>query len=322
MQNISKKIFGILCSSLLIFFSMANSVTAKALDNGIYTVKCTPYYIHPVTGVVEDSGGAESQGIGQPMTDSATYSTALIEVDSNGNIYATVRLSLMDNIENVSFMVQENGNAPFNDVSYDIMQEDLDNNTTDFRMQIPNENCYLRATFYVVPMGRDVIYYIGFSDFQSGSADFVTSVEFAPPTEEEHIVQEPDEITEPENSIETTMAIAAETTITTTEITTTTTETTASESTVAETTETVTTTVPITEETEIIKENSTIESNVEGIVMFDENGVELKNLSNQPVTENTERKNHVGIAVGVIAGVIVIIGTVSMIFYKRKKDDK
>lgn len=322
MQNISKKFFCILCISLLIFFSVANSVTAKALDNGIYTAKCTPYYIHPVTGVVEDSGGTESQGIGQPMTDSATYSTALIEVDSNGNIYATVRLSLMDNIENVSFMVQENGNAPFNDVSYDIMQEDLDNNTTDFRMQIPNENCYLRATFYVVPMGRDVIYYIGFSDFQSGSADFVTSVEVAPPTEEEHIVQEPDEITEPENSIETTMAIAAETTITTTEITTTTTETTASESTVAETTETITTTVTITEETEIIKENSTIESNVEGIVMFDENGVELKNLSNQPVTENTERKNHVGIAVGVIAGVIVIIGTVSMIFYKRKKDNK
>ena len=189
MQNICKKSLGILCSSLLIFSGVMHSMTAKALDNGIYTAKCTPYYVHPVTGVVEDRGGIESQGIGQPMTDSATYPTALIEVDPNGNTYATVRLSLMDNIENVSFKVQADGNAPFNDVDYDIMQENLDDNTTDFRMQIPSENSYLRATFYVVPMSRDVVYYIGFSDLQPGSADFVTSVEVLSPTEQPQMLR-------------------------------------------------------------------------------------------------------------------------------------
>lgn len=180
MKKLISTVMGLLCSGILV---ISGDFSAKALDNGIYTAKCTSYYVHPVTGVVEDRGGIESEGIGQPMTDSATYPTALIEVDPNGNTYATVRLSLMDNIENVSFKVQADGNAPFNDVDYDIMQENLDDNTTDFRMQVPSENCYLRATFYVAPMRRDVVYYIGFSDLQPGSADFVTSVEVTAPTD-------------------------------------------------------------------------------------------------------------------------------------------
>lgn len=57
--------------------------------------------------------------------------------------------------------------------------------------------------------------------------------------------------------------------------------------------------------------------------MFDESGVEIKNLSNQSVPENTkEDKSNFGIAVGVTAGVIVVIGAVSAILYKRKKGSK
>lgn len=299
MNRFTKGFCGILCSAALFMSSAIVSISASALDNGIYLADSTPYYAHPYTGVIEDSGGENSAVLGQSMTESALCPQALIEVDPDGNMYATIRLSLMDNIENPQFMVQADGYSSFYDVYADCMQENLDNNTSDFRFPITSENSIVRSTFYVVPMGRDVIFYIGFSNLTEGSGDFVTSVEVVPPTEEEQTTQKPDETTEPEETTETTM---------------TTTETTATTA-----AETIATTVPTTEVMEKIKESS----DVRGIVMFDESGVEIMNLSNQSVQENTEEdKSNVGIAVGVTAGVIVVIGAVSMIFYKRKKGSK
>ena len=300
MNRFSKGFCGILCSAALLMSSAIVSISASALDNGVYLADSTPYYAHLYTGVIEDSGGENSAVLGQSMTESALCPQALIEVDPNGNVYATIRLSLMDNIENPQFMVQEDGYSSFYDVSADCMQENLDNNTSDFRFQIASETSIVRSTFYVVPMGRDVIFYIGFSNLTEGSGDFVTSVEVVPPTAEEQTTQKPDETTEPEETTETTAVTTTETTATTTA-------------------ETIATTVTATEATEKIKESS----DVKGIVMFDENGVEIKNLSNQSVPENTkEDKSNIGIAVGVTAGVIVLIGAVSAILYKRKKGSK
>lgn len=300
MNRFAKGFCGILCCTALLMSSAIVSISASALDNGIYFADATPYYVHPYTGVIEDSGGENSAVLGQSMTESALCPQALIEVDPSGNMYATIRLSLMDNIENPQFMVQADGYSSFYDVYADCMQENLDNNTSDFRFPITSENSIVRSTFYVVPMGRDVIFYIGFSNLTEGSGDFVTSVEVVPPTEEEQTTQKPDETTEPEETTETTIATTTETTATTAA-------------------ETIATTVPTTEVMEKIKESS----DVRGIVMFDESGVEIMNLSNQSVQENTEEdKSNVGIAVGVTAGVIVVIGAVSMIFYKRKKGSK
>lgn len=50
-------------------------------------------------------------------------------------------------------------------------------NEGDFRFDIPNENAIVRCTFYVVAMGRDVVFYIDFDNIREGSGDFVTSVE-------------------------------------------------------------------------------------------------------------------------------------------------
>ena len=61
------------------------------------------------------------------------------------------------------------------------MQEDFTNNTTDFRMQVPSENAIIRCNMYVIPMGRDVIFYITVGNLQSGSGDFVTSVKVEEP---------------------------------------------------------------------------------------------------------------------------------------------
>lgn len=176
--------------SAVLLFTMILCTPVSAAANGIYLATTSPSYTHPVTGVVEDPGN--NQVLGQSMVESAVNSKALIEVDPNGNTFATVRLKLMDNIQNPSFSVQPDANSGFSSVSATVMQEDLNNNTSDFRFAIPSENAIVRATFYVVAMGRNVIFYISFSGLQQGSGDFVTSVTVSSPQADPGQAQQPE----------------------------------------------------------------------------------------------------------------------------------
>lgn len=176
--------------SAVLLFTMILCTPVSAAANGIYLATTSPSYTHPVTGVVEDPGN--NQVLGQSMVESAVNSKALIEVDPNGNTFATVRLKLMDNIQNPSFSVQPDANSGFSSVSATVMQEDLNNNTSDFRFAIPSENAIVRATFYVVAMGRNVIFYISFSGLQQGSGDFVTSVTVSSPQTDPGQAQQPE----------------------------------------------------------------------------------------------------------------------------------
>ena len=90
----------------------------------------------------------------------------------------------MDNIQNPQFQVDGSRNGNFSSVSATVMQEDFTNNTTDFRMQVPSENAIIRCNMYVIPMGRDVIFYITVGNLQSGSGDFVTSITVQEPEPE------------------------------------------------------------------------------------------------------------------------------------------
>lgn len=164
--------FKTLCSMVVMLALVAGitAIPAYAASNGIYTATATPHYKNPLTGKIEDSGGEDSEVLGQSMTESATYTKALVEVDSNGNTYITVRLKLMDNIQNPTFKVDGNS------VSASLMQEDYSANTADYRMKVASENSVIRCSMYVVPMGRDVIFFITVSNLNSGSGDFVTSI--------------------------------------------------------------------------------------------------------------------------------------------------
>lgn len=164
--------FKTLCSMVVMLALVAGitAIPAYAASHGIYTATATPHYRNPLTGKIEDSGGEDSEVLGQSMTESATYTKALVEVDSNGNTYITVRLKLMDNIQNPTFKVDGNS------VSASLMQEDYSANTADYRMKVASENSVIRCSMYVVPMGRDVIFFITVSNLKSGSGDFVTSI--------------------------------------------------------------------------------------------------------------------------------------------------
>lgn len=183
MTNTATKLKRALCSMVVMLALMAGitSIPALAASNGIYTATATSHYRHPTTGVIEDSGGEGSYVLGQSMTESALNKAALVEVDPQGNTYVTVRLNLMDNIQNPQFQVDGSRNGNFSAVSATVMQEDFTNNTTDFRMQVPSENAIIRCNMYVIPMGRDVIFYITVGNLQSGSSDFVTSVKVEEP---------------------------------------------------------------------------------------------------------------------------------------------
>ena len=183
MTNTATKLKRALCSMVVMLAFMAGitSIPALAASNGIYTATATSHYKHPTTGLIEDSGGEGSYVLGQSMTESALNKAALVEVDPQGNTYVTVRLNLMDNIQNPQFQVDGSRNGNFSAVSATVMQEDFTENTTDFRMQVPDENAIIRCNMYVIPMGRDVIFYITVGNLQSGSGDFVTSVKVEEP---------------------------------------------------------------------------------------------------------------------------------------------
>ena len=197
MKHTASKLFRALCGMVVMLVLVAGitSVLALAASNGIYIATATPHYKHPTTGKIEDAGGEGSAVLGQSMTESATYKKALVEVDSAGNTYITVRLQLMDNIQNPQFQVD--GKA----VSATLMQEDYTNNTADYRMKVNNENSIIRCNMYVIAMGRDVIFYITVSNLQSGSGDFITSVKVETPKQPDPVeTQPPAQMQEPADS--------------------------------------------------------------------------------------------------------------------------
>lgn len=140
-----------------------------------YLAKATSYYKHPITGVVEDAGNNE--GLGQSMTESVLSSSALVEKTNSGKLYATVRIFLTDNISEVKFFTQKRGETSFKSVSATLMQENMGGTyCSDYRFAIPSEDAIVKASFYVTPMGRDVIFYFDFSNLKEGSGDFIVSV--------------------------------------------------------------------------------------------------------------------------------------------------
>lgn len=184
MTNTATKLKRALCSMVVMLALMAGitSVPVLAASPGIYTATATSHYRHPTTGVIEDSGGESSYVLGQSMTDSALNKAALVEVDSSGATWVTIRLNLMDNIQSPQFQVDGSS------VSATLMQEDYSNNTADYRMRVNSENSIIRCNMYVIPMGREVIFYITVGGLSAGSGDFVTSI----------TVEEPEPVVEPE----------------------------------------------------------------------------------------------------------------------------
>ncbi|WP_085875877.1 heme-binding Shp domain-containing protein [Peptoniphilus vaginalis] len=161
-----KKIINSLCLMALIFISLINVTFAYSQE----IAKATPYYIHPVTGVIEDPGN--NPGIGQGMTENVVCPQALVETTDDGRIFLSVRYNLANYIKNETFAVQNYGDNSFISVPAEVTGKTAE--TRDYRFEIPSKNVIVRATFFVGPMGRDVIFYYTISDLVKGNTDFAT----------------------------------------------------------------------------------------------------------------------------------------------------
>lgn len=154
-----------------------SAVTVKAASGTVYTCSITPSYSHPVTGVIEDSGGEANYTTGQGMVEGAVYTTGMLEVTDGGSYYLTFRMSLMDYASNHSFLVQNVGDSGWSTPGMSVTANGSDSNgtTEDICIQVPSENCVVRGSMYVEPMGRDVIFYFYPGNYAEGNSSGMTA---------------------------------------------------------------------------------------------------------------------------------------------------
>lgn len=147
------------------------AVPAYASGGTVYTCTITPCYRHPVTGVIEDSGGEASYATGQGMVEGAVYGTGILEVTDTGEYYLTIRMSLMDYTSGHSFWVQNVGDTDWMTPAIGATGNGTDGTgtTTDICIQVPSENCVVRGAMYVEPMQRDVVFYFYPSNYVEGN---------------------------------------------------------------------------------------------------------------------------------------------------------
>lgn len=150
--------------------------TVRAAAGTVYTCSITPSYGHPVTGVIEDSGGEASYATGQGMVEGCVSTVGMMEVADEGGYYLTFRLGLMDYTSNHSFQVQNAGDSGWSSTSAAVTGSGTDSNgtTNDICIEVPSENCVVRGSMYVEPMGREVIFYFYPGNFAAGNNSGMT----------------------------------------------------------------------------------------------------------------------------------------------------
>ncbi|MDR1194484.1 MAG: hypothetical protein LBK98_10045, partial [Peptococcaceae bacterium] len=167
-----KRLTALLLTALL---SLPASLPLRAAADGAYTVTTNTYYLNPDTGVTDD-GGSGNAAIGEGMCRSVIYKTALAELDG-GKTYLTVRLLLLSNMKDIRLSVQERPGGGYKRVTPRIMAEDAGTDSADYRFEVPSLTGYLSWEMYVIPMGRDVKFYMNVSDaLAEGGGDFIVSV--------------------------------------------------------------------------------------------------------------------------------------------------
>ena len=163
---------GLLAVMLAVLSAMwVAGIPVRAAGGSVYTCAIHPCYAHPVTGQIEDSGGEASYATGQGMVEGVVYTTGILELTDSGEYYLTVRFSLMDHTSGHSFWVQNVGDSGWAAPAVGVTGNGTDGNgtTADICMQVPSENCVVRCSMYVGPMGRDVVFYLYPSDYAAGN---------------------------------------------------------------------------------------------------------------------------------------------------------
>ena len=174
-----KRLAAFLLAALLGFLPVSAlwQVSVRAEAGTVYSCTINRCYAHPVTGEIEDSGGEASYATGQGMVEGAVAAQGILEITDSGAYYLTFRISLVDFTSGHSFSVQNTGDLGWSAVTPSVTANGTDSNgtTSDLCIQVPGENCVVRGSMYVTPMGRDVVFYFYPNNFTEGNTTDMTA---------------------------------------------------------------------------------------------------------------------------------------------------
>lgn len=157
--------FGICLLTLILSLSFSAPVRAEELP--CRSATATGHYRHPESGEIEDSGGSDSEALGQSMVANVVDPDALVEEDPSGGYELSLRFHLMNSLSDIHFSVQEPGETVWEDVFH--AETASADDQADLRLPIRSEDTIVRAECYVAAMGRSVIFYVTLSDFEEGN---------------------------------------------------------------------------------------------------------------------------------------------------------
>lgn len=160
----------------MIFLISTN--VCKASSGKVYTVNVNRSYRHPITGIIEDSGGEASYEIGQGMVEGAVHTVGILEKTDNDELYLTIEMSLFDYTSGHTVWVQNNADDVWYQPEAEITGHGSDSNgaTGNITIKIPHEDCILKGGMYVEAMGRDVIWYMTISNITEGNSTHLSPI--------------------------------------------------------------------------------------------------------------------------------------------------
>lgn len=149
---------------------------ALAAVSSVETAEVTPSYPNPVTGEIEDPGDPNMVAMAESMMEGVTYPYALMETDVDGNVFVSLRFNLADQENGVTMEASADG-TDYVAAPGEMVAENAEDNTADWRFQVPAGTRYLRSHLGVIPIDREVIYFLVLGDaIEGNSAGFTQTV--------------------------------------------------------------------------------------------------------------------------------------------------
>ncbi len=154
------KFFNKAVSHILILSVLLTIFTVNifAVENGTYTMDTITYYVNPDTGATDD-GGTGNIELGEGMCRSAVYEKAVVEQTDEGAVI-TVRMLLYSNLSDIKLSVQEKTKGEYSNIKYSVIKESASNDSADIKFKAPSADSLIRVKMYVVPMSREVCFYM------------------------------------------------------------------------------------------------------------------------------------------------------------------
>lgn len=160
-----KKYLNIVMALVMVFCVSLSTLQVNAAETEEITI--TGLYMNPNTGIIEDSGGENSFALGQSMVENMMSTTAILEENSKGGYYLTFDFNLYNFISDIEFQSQKEGETNYVDITHEVVEEQEE--TVTLKVPVEDMDSLLRASCFVVPMGRSVVFYITYSDiFDAG----------------------------------------------------------------------------------------------------------------------------------------------------------